>query len=51
MDEETLKKIVDIAPDTKDIAKNAVETASKNVVDALGTFTGFFYHVFIYSLN
>ena len=51
MDEETLKKIVDIAHDTKDIAKNAVEPASKNVGEALGTFTGFFANVVLYPLK
>lgn len=51
MDEETLKKVVDIAYDTKDVAKNMLEPASKNVGGALGTFTGFFANVVMYPLK
>lgn len=51
MDEEIIKKVVDIAHDTKEIAKNAIEPASKNIGGALGTFTGFFANVVLYPLK
>ena len=46
-----IKKVVDIAHDTKEIAKNAIEPASKNIGGALGTFTGFFANVVLYPLK
>ena len=51
MDEDMIKKVVDIAHDTKEIAKNAIEPASKNIGGALGTFTGFFANVVLYPLK
>lgn len=51
MDEDTIKKVVDIAHGTTEIAKNAFEPASKNIGGALGTFTGFFANVVLYPLK
>lgn len=51
MKDETKDKLIDIAHDASEVAKNMVEPASKNIGGTLGTFTGFFFNVVLYPLK
>lgn len=51
MKDDTKDKLIDIAHDASEVAKNMVEPASKNIGGALGTFTGFFFNVVLYPLK
>lgn len=51
MGEETFEKIVNIVHDVKDVAKNTLDPASKNIGGIIGTFTGFFDKVVLYPLK
>ena len=46
-----IDKVLDIVNDNKEIIKNIVEPASKEVGGILGTFTGFFNNVVLYPLK